>query len=90
MGYSPWGHKRVRHDSVTKQQQLHVPPAGEIWHQNPHVHSHLVFTVGVRFSSSSRLVWFWISENTTQNGKEDSLQTLLSPVESKPAREEMD
>ena len=24
MGYSPWGHKRVRHDLVTKQQRLIV------------------------------------------------------------------
>ena len=92
VGYSPWGRKRVRHDSVTKQ-QLHVPPAGEPWHQTPHVHSHLVFIVGVQFSSLSRLVWFWISENTTQSGKENSLrnslQTLLSPMESKPAGEEM-
>ena len=23
MGYSPWGHKRVGHDSATKQQQQH-------------------------------------------------------------------
>ena len=60
VGYSPWGRKRVRHDSVTKQQQqLHVPPAGEPWHQNPRVHSHLVFTVGVRFSSSSRFTTSW-------------------------------
>ena len=24
VGYSPWGHKTVRHDLVTKQQQQHV------------------------------------------------------------------
>ena len=24
VGYSPWGHKRVRHDLVTKQQQNHL------------------------------------------------------------------
>ena len=26
VGYSPWGHKRVRHDLVTKQQQQHTLP----------------------------------------------------------------
>ena len=24
MGYSPWGHKRVRHDLATKQQEQHA------------------------------------------------------------------
>ena len=27
MGYSPWGHKRVRHDSATKQHEVKVKVA---------------------------------------------------------------